>query len=1244
MAHIFVSYSRRDIDFAGKIVQALAEKDLDTWIDWKSIPKGEYWEQEIYRGIEEADAFLFLLSPDSVRSEMCNKEIAHAVENNKRILPIVIRDADKANFPNETSKKEISKRNWLFCRDGQDNFTRAIDETLKTIHADYEWLKYHTRLQVQALEWERNDLENSFLLRGKELQEAESQLARNSSKEPYPTDLQREYGLRSRQVSDRQRRITTGIAITGIIALAALSIFGFGQAGLARNAEATAISNEFIAKTERANAINEANARATAQAQAEERAKIALARQMVAQAQAIYAAQNSKQMIAVLLATQSMKLFPTSEATQILLSDNFTSHLISRMAHDGPVYSIALSPDGKYLVSGGSDTIVRVWEVATGEEVTRMIHDGRVITVAFSPDGKYVASSSDEDHTARVWEVVTSDEIVRINYEDEVTSIAFSPDGKYVVSGGCDRPNETSVSCAQGTVRVVIISTGQEVTHMIHEDGVTAVAFSLDGKYVVSGSWDNTARVWEAMTGKEIARMTHDPFDFDANDKVYSVAFSPDGKYVVSGSTDNTARVWEASTGKEIARMTHDGWIYDVAFSPDGKYVVSGSFDYAARVWEANSGKEVARIIHDDYVFSVAFSPDGKYVVSGSADFTARVWEAATGQEIARMTHDSSIDTVAFSPDGKFVVSGSRDGTTRVWNSSIGQEAARVALNDYISSAVLSSDGQYVISGGCNKIDKSICTQGTAHVWEALTGKETTVASLAPDSYVNTIAFSPDGKYMALGGCDASPCTQGTVRVWEVSTGKDIALMTHDDFVTSVAFSPDGRYVVSGSADFTARVWELPTGKEVARMNPDSYVFSVAFSQDGKYVVSGNRDGTARVWEASTGKEIARMTHEPSVDIIANDVPVVAFSPDGRYVVSASYDNTVRVWEAFTGKAIVRVTHEDWVTFAIFSQDGKYVVSGSRDGTARVWEASTGKEIARMTHEDSVNSVAFSPDGEYVVSASFDGTARVWEAFTGKEIARKMGGGSTVAFSPDGKYIFSKGLTTAHMWMWQPNDLIANACIYLPRNLTYAEWRQIFPTEEYQIICQNLPIDPKFLIAVAQRALSDTSDPNRLQMSVDKVNDILRETSNHDNLGDEAKKIVGDVITGQISDSDLASGNLKPTLSLLEDAKKIGLEIENVDKLNSVCWFGSLWGFSKDILEYCERAVELAPDDANIRDSRGLARALNGNFSGAIEDFQFFVDYSGNESRIPQRQEWIADLREAKNPFTPAILEQLKAE
>ncbi len=167
MSHIFISYSRKDLDFAQKIVDALAVNDLDTWIDWKSIPSGEEWEQEIYRGIEEADAFLFLISEDSLNSNMCNIEIAHAIRNGKRILTLLIRDTEVKLPPG------IAEIQWIKCRENIDDFEAAIAETSKTIHTDYKWLKYHTQLQNKALAWERAQKDASRLLRGKELHEAD---------------------------------------------------------------------------------------------------------------------------------------------------------------------------------------------------------------------------------------------------------------------------------------------------------------------------------------------------------------------------------------------------------------------------------------------------------------------------------------------------------------------------------------------------------------------------------------------------------------------------------------------------------------------------------------------------------------------------------------------------------------------------------------------------------------------------------------------------------------------------------------------------------------------------------------------------------------------------------------------------------------------------------------------------------------------------------------------------------------
>lgn len=199
MSHIFVSYAHEDLDPANRIVDALAKFSVDTWINWKSIPKGADWEQEIHRGIEEANAFLFLISSASVSAEGCKKEIAHAVKNGKRILPIVIRETDAAQIP-----PEVSKYQWILCRGDHDDFDKAIEEIRKTIYTDYEWLNYHTKLQVKALDWEKTGDEGR-LLRGRELREAEQRLVgAGSQADPQPTDLQRNFTVVSRL--DEKRR------------------------------------------------------------------------------------------------------------------------------------------------------------------------------------------------------------------------------------------------------------------------------------------------------------------------------------------------------------------------------------------------------------------------------------------------------------------------------------------------------------------------------------------------------------------------------------------------------------------------------------------------------------------------------------------------------------------------------------------------------------------------------------------------------------------------------------------------------------------------------------------------------------------------------------------------------------------------------------------------------------------------------------------------------------------------------
>ncbi|KAJ3979529.1 WD40-repeat-containing domain protein [Lentinula detonsa] len=327
----------------------------------------------------------------------------------------------------------------------------------------------------------------------------------------------------------------------------------------------------------------------------------------------------------------------------------------------------------------------------------------------------------------------------------------------------------------------------QQVILRDHTDYITAVAFSPDGRKIVSGSWDKTIRIWNADTGEAIGNPLQ-----GHSDGVTSVAFSPDGKRIVSGSEDGLIRIWNVDTREAIGDplQGYSHWVNSVAFSPDGKRIVSGFEDGLIIIWNADTGEAIGDPLQGNLnlVTSVAFSPDGKRIVSGSADCLIRIWNADTGEAIGNplQRHPDRVSSVAFSPDGKRIVSGSWDKSISLWNADTGE-----AIGDPL--------------------------QG--HSYE-----------------VTSVAFSPDGKRIVSGSKDC------LIRIWNADTGEAIGdpLQGHSDPVSSVAFSPDGKKIVSGSWDKSIRIWNVDIGEVIGdplQENPHE-VTLVTFSPDDRRAVS----------------------------------------------------------------------------------------------------------------------------------------------------------------------------------------------------------------------------------------------------------------------------------------------------------------------------------------------------------------------------------------------------------------------
>lgn len=548
-----------------------------------------------------------------------------------------------------------------------------------------------------------------------------------------------------------------------------------------------------------------------------------------------------------------------------------------------------------------------------------------------------------------------------------------------------------ALSAAVGQLRERTVMRG-------HEGYVYSAAFSPDGGRTVTASHDGTARLWDAVTGREIIVLR------GHHGNVYSAAFSPDGARVVTASEDNTARVWDSVTGNEIIVLRgHEGGVFNAAFSPDGARVITVSQDKTARVWDAMTGKEATVLRgHHDSVSMGTFSPDGQRIVTASLDSTAELWDAMTGREIAVLYgHADSVRTAVFSPDGSRVLTASRDNTARVWDAMNGKEITVLRGHENtVWMATFSPDNTRVLTAS---------RDNTARVWDSVTGKEIMVLR-GHEGSVYRATFSPDGKRIVTASQDR------TAQLWDAATGREIIVFRgHQGGVYRAAFSPDGGRVVTTSGDETIRVWDATTGNEITVLRHDDFVLSAMFSPDGARVVTASKNG-AHLWGVADGKDITVLQTQ------TGGVRSVTFSPDGARVVTASGDGTARIWDAITGQEIIILRgHEDTAFSAVFSPDGARVVTASQDKTARVWDAVTGKEITVLRgHEDYVRSAAFSPDGARIVTASYDRTARLWDAVSGREIIVLRGHHGNVysaAFSADGaRVVTASEDNTARVW------------------------------------------------------------------------------------------------------------------------------------------------------------------------------------------------------------------------------------